>query len=73
MGLVSNAGDDADVQNLVDKAQIRPFFQVILTSVKEGIRKPDPKIFWKALEALDAQPEEAVMVGDNLGADILGV
>lgn len=72
LGLVSNAADEADVQNLVDRAGIRSFFQVILTSAAEGIRKPNPHIFWKALDALDTLPEEAVMVGDTLGADILG-
>ncbi len=72
LGLVSNAADDADVQNLVDQAGIRSFFQVILTSAAEGIRKPNPHIFWRALEKLDAQPGQAAMVGDTLGADILG-
>lgn len=72
LGMVSNAADDADVQNLVDQAGIRSFFQVILTSAAEGIRKPNPHIFWRALEKLDTQPGQAVMVGDTLGADILG-
>lgn len=72
LGMVSNAGDDADVQNLVDQAGIRSFFDVILTSAAQGIRKPNPHIFWKAIEALEGQPEQAAMVGDTLGADILG-
>jgi putative hydrolase of the HAD superfamily len=72
LGLVSNAADDADVQNLIVRAGLRSFFSVILTSAGEGIRKPNPLIFWKALEALDVQPEQAAMVGDTLGADILG-
>lgn len=72
LGLVSNAGDDADVQNLVDQAGIRSYFDVILSSAREGIRKPNPHIFWRALSALEAQPEQAAMVGDTLGADILG-
>ena len=72
LGLVSNAADDADVQNLVDQAGLRSFFQVILTSAAEGIRKPDPHIFWRALEKLESQPGQAAMVGDTLGADILG-
>lgn len=72
LGLVSNAADDADVQTLVDKAALRPYFDVILSSAACGIRKPNPRIFHLALEALGAGPEEAVMVGDTLGADILG-
>jgi 2-haloalkanoic acid dehalogenase type II len=73
LGLVSNAGDDQDVQTLVDKAQLRPYFDVILTSAAQGIRKPNPRIFHTALQALgECPPENAVMVGDTLGADILG-
>lgn len=72
LGLISNAGDDPDVQFLVDKANLRKFFDVILTSAAVGIRKPNPRIFWKALEALETPRERAAMVGDTLGADILG-
>lgn len=72
LGLVSNAADDEDVQVLVDKAHIRPFFEVILTSAAEGVRKPSPKIFQTALRALGVAPSRAIMVGDTLEADILG-
>jgi putative hydrolase of the HAD superfamily len=72
LGLVSNAADDADVQALIDKAALRNYFEVILTSAAIGIRKPNPRIFQHALGPLGVQPAEAAMVGDKLGADILG-
>ena len=72
LGLISNASDDADVQALVDNAGLRPYFELILTSAGEGIRKPNPQIFWTALETFDILPSRAAMVGDTLGADILG-
>ncbi len=72
LGLVSNAGDDADVQTLVDQAGLRDYFEVILTSAALGIRKPNPRIFQTALDQLDCPPSRAAMVGDSLGADILG-
>jgi HAD superfamily hydrolase (TIGR01662 family) len=72
IGLISNAADDRDVQTLIDKAALRPYFEVILTSAAEGIRKPNPRIFHKALESLGVRPERAAMIGDTLGADILG-
>jgi 2-haloalkanoic acid dehalogenase type II len=72
LGLISNAADDADVQALVDKADLRPYFEIILSSAAAGIRKPHPRIFEMALEALEATPSSAAMVGDTLGADILG-
>jgi HAD superfamily hydrolase (TIGR01549 family) len=72
MGIVSNAGDDQDVNTLIDKERLRSYFDIILTSAAAGIRKPDPQIFRLALAHWDCPPEQAVMVGDTLGADILG-
>jgi len=72
LGLISNAADDRDVQILIDNAGLRPYFDIILTSAAVGIRKPHPKIFHMALARWGAPPEKAVMVGDTLGADILG-
>jgi putative hydrolase of the HAD superfamily len=72
MGIISNAGDDQDVQTLIDKAGIRAYFDTILVSAALGIRKPNPRIFHQALQHWGAAPEKAVMIGDTLGADILG-
>jgi HAD superfamily hydrolase (TIGR01662 family) len=72
LGLISNAADDANVQRLVHKAALRPYFDVILTSAAQGIRKPHPRIFYTALETWQAVPSQAVMVGDTLSADIQG-
>lgn len=72
MGLISNAADDKDVQMLVDKAGIRAYFETIISSAAFGIRKPNPQIFHSVLEQLGVTPQQAVMVGDTLGADILG-
>jgi HAD superfamily hydrolase (TIGR01549 family) len=72
LGVVSNGSDDANAHRLLDRAGLAPFFQLILTSAAFGRRKPDPTIFEAALTHLDARPGEAVMVGDNLEADILG-
>jgi len=72
LGLISNAADDNDVQTLVDKAEIRSFFDKILTSAGEGIRKPNPHIFQKLLDYWDLPPMQVAMVGDTLGADVLG-
>jgi len=72
LGMVSNAGDDGNVQRLIDRAGVRPYFDIILTSAAQGIRKPNPRIFHQALEVLEVPPSQALMVGDTLGADILG-
>jgi HAD superfamily hydrolase (TIGR01662 family) len=72
LGIISNAGDDWDVQVLIDNAGIRQFFEYISTSAAAGIRKPHPKIFQMAFDAMHVPLDRAVMVGDTLGADILG-
>lgn len=72
MAVISNASDDDDVQTLVDNAGIRPYFDFALSSAACGIRKPNPRIFELALERWGLSPELVAMVGDTLGADILG-
>lgn len=72
LAIVSNAADDDDVQTLVDNVHLRPYFDFILTSAVAGVRKPSPKIFQDALAVWNARPDQAVMVGDTLTADIAG-
>ena len=72
LAIVSNAGDDADVHQLANKFGITEFFDFILTSAACSYRKPHPRIFELALSNWYCPPNEAVMVGDNLDADIRG-
>ncbi|MBI5296758.1 MAG: HAD family hydrolase [Chloroflexi bacterium] len=72
MGLVSNAGDNRDVFQLVERFQIEPYFDFILTSAACSYRKPHPRIFELALSHWNLPAQDAVMVGDTLEADILG-
>jgi len=44
----------------------------IAISADLGIRKPHPTIFLHELNALSVAPEQAVMVGDSLTADVAG-
>jgi HAD superfamily hydrolase (TIGR01549 family) len=72
LGVLSNAGDDRDVQTLVDKARIRPYLDFVITSAASGMRKPDARIFAMGLKVWGLRADEVVMVGDTLSADILG-
>ncbi|HMB61802.1 MAG TPA: YjjG family noncanonical pyrimidine nucleotidase [Eudoraea sp.] len=51
---------------------ILSYFQQIVNSEMAGVKKPNPGIFKLALKKANVQPEKAIMVGDNLEADILG-
>ena len=44
----------------------------ILISSEEGVRKPDPRFFGRALELESVAPERVVMVGNDQTSDILG-
>lgn len=72
LGLISNASDTANVHRHIEKARIASFFDPILVSAEHGWRKPAPQIFESLLEEWDLPPREVVMIGDTLGADILG-
>ncbi|NJF24497.1 TIGR02253 family HAD-type hydrolase [Thermococcus sp. Bubb.Bath] len=48
------------------------YFDVVVTREDAGTVKPDPKMFLLALEALGAEPSEAVMVGDSPWQDVYG-
>jgi HAD superfamily hydrolase (TIGR01549 family) len=72
MGLISNAGDDQDVQQLARRFGIARYFDFILTSAACSYRKPHRRIFEIALSNWYFLPSEAVMVGDNLDADVHG-
>jgi haloacid dehalogenase superfamily, subfamily IA, variant 3 with third motif having DD or ED/haloacid dehalogenase superfamily, subfamily IA, variant 1 with third motif having Dx(3-4)D or Dx(3-4)E len=72
LGLISNASDAGNVQRLIDNAGLREYFDPILISAAVGLRKPNPRIFQLALTAWGLPPAAVVMVGDTLGADILG-
>lgn len=71
LGLVTN-GRTRFQKRSIEALGIERDFQAILISESEGVRKPDPEIFHRALNRLNARPEHALFVGDSLEADIRG-
>ncbi|MBK8823874.1 MAG: HAD family hydrolase [Anaerolineales bacterium] len=72
LGIFSNAGDDKDVQELIEGFGIRSYFDFVLTSATCYYRKPHARAFEIALAQWSISPEDAIMVGDSLQADIFG-
>ena len=72
LGIFSNAGDDQDVRNLVKKFGIHSDFDFVLTSAACYYRKPHARAFEIALAQWSIPPEDAIMIGDSLEADIFG-
>lgn len=72
LGMISNAGNVANVQRLIDKAAIRKYFDPVLISSGVGLRKPHRLLFEAVLNAWQIPAEQVVMIGDMLNTDVLG-
>lgn len=68
-GLVTNGRDEFQRSKIVGMG-ITESFDAIVTSGGLGIKKPDPRIFRACLQLLDAEPSQAVFVGDDFEADM---
>jgi putative hydrolase of the HAD superfamily len=51
---------------------LRDLFEVRVLSSRLGYKKPDPRLFAKALGALHVAPEHALYIGDNPSRDLVG-
>ena len=71
LALLTNGGSQGQ-RVKIDRFDLAPLFDAILIEGEVGFGKPDPRIYTKALAALDASPTEAWMVGDNLEWDVAG-
>ena len=67
----------SDGQSLWAKAELNAvglaeFFDPLLVSSDFGYRKPDCRLFKKALKKMDMEPEEVIFIGNDLYRDIYG-
>lgn len=67
IGVVSNIGWDPRPVFLLHG--LDSFVDTYVLSYEHGIRKPDPRLFALACDALGAEPGETLMVGDERHAD----
>jgi len=70
IGLVSNAG--SGLLGFVEAMGLRDLVDFVLVSAVEGVKKPDVRIFEKALRLAGVEREELVHVGDMIVEDVLG-
>lgn len=62
-----------EVQEIkMQKSGLMPFFNVVMTSEKAKKRKPDPLVFKLACKMAGTTPQDAIMIGDDLNADVRG-
>lgn len=72
LALLTNYNCDRVFQRTVDYLQLRPYFDLCLSSASVEYRKPDARFLQIALDHWDFLPYEVVVVGDSLLEDIRG-
>jgi len=70
LGVISNASRELSFS--CRQVGLTPYLDIVLTSQEAGARKPEPQIFRYALEKVGVPAAEAVFVGDQYDADVIG-
>ena len=70
IGLISNS--HRCLASFQSHFELQGLISATVSSSDHGFMKPHPSIFAAALQLVDAQPAEAVMVGDSLKQDVEG-
>ncbi|MFD2043260.1 HAD family hydrolase [Ornithinibacillus salinisoli] len=69
LGIITNGHVQFQMDN-IKSLGIENYFDTILISRWEGIKKPDPNIFLRAVNHLCVEPSECMFIGDHLVNDI---
>lgn len=64
LGIISNSRSESSLRELLEPVGILGQFQAIVSSGSEGVAKPDPEIFRRAVGRLGVGVDEAFYVGD---------
>lgn len=64
IGMITNGRGQFQMDN-IQALGIEKYFDSILVSEWEGMKKPNPNIFLKALQDLEVNPEESLFMGDH--------
>jgi putative hydrolase of the HAD superfamily len=71
LGIITNCRGQFQAR-AIDGLRIREYFDTILISETEQVRKPQIEIFQRALDRLGVSALDSVFVGDHPEADIMG-
>ncbi|ARI75578.1 HAD family hydrolase [Halobacillus mangrovi] len=69
LGVITNGKGQFQMDNMI-ALTIDAYMDTILISEREGVKKPDPEIFQRALARLDVAPEDSVFIGDHPEKDV---
>ncbi len=69
LGVVSNSRSEEAVRRILERVGILDYFSRIVSSGTEGVEKPNPDIFRRALARMNVPAAEAVYVGNLARTD----
>lgn len=69
LGMITNGYGQFQMDN-IKALEIDKYFDTILISEWESMKKPNPQIFLRALEKLNVSPKESVFIGDHPENDV---
>lgn len=69
LGMITNGKGQFQMDN-IKALGIEQYFKTIIVSEWEGMKKPEPQIFQKALDHLHVSPSESIFVGDHPEKDV---
>ena len=72
LAIVSNFDYAPTAYMILERYKIRNLFEQIVISEEVGWRKPNHIIFETVINKLEIGPEDALFVGDNFQADVVG-
>lgn len=70
VAVVSNS--EGRLPELFLRVGLSPHIELVVDSHHEGVRKPDPELFLRALSRLGVRAERSVYLGDIPGVDVVG-
>lgn len=71
LGVITNLRR-GDMEDLCNQLGLGPYLDFSVTSADAGAEKPHPPVFLDALKRASISPQEALHVGDQYEADVLG-
>ncbi len=70
IGLISNCYSDE--AKAIKESVLYPYFDAPVLSYEQGVTKPDPEIFRRAVDMLGVSAEECLFVGDGGSKELFG-
>ncbi len=72
LAMISNFDHAPTARRLLERNGVIGFFEQVVISAEEGLRKPHPEIFLRTLSRMGLGPRDALFIGDSPALDVAG-